>query len=91
MMKHQTQNIPMKMIQKTPKKTKLLRFPTFMPKTLPDDEIAKGINSLNSKQSKVFNAVHTLTKKNMYNIMGVMLDLCTYFFQEVEAQVNLTL
>ena len=30
-----------------------------MPQTLPDDEIGKDINSLNSKQREVFNVVHT--------------------------------
>ena len=33
-----------------------------MPQILPDDEIAKGINSLNVKQSKVFSVVHTVAK-----------------------------
>ena len=33
-----------------------------MSKTLPDDEIAQGINSLNSKQRKVFNLFHTWAK-----------------------------
>ena len=30
-------------------------IPNFMPQILPDDEIAKGINSLNSKQREVIN------------------------------------
>ena len=30
----------------------------FKSQTLPDDEIAKGINSLNLKQREVFNVVH---------------------------------
>ena len=30
-----------------------------MPQVLPDDKIAKSINSLNSKQREVFNVVHT--------------------------------
>ena len=34
----------------------------FMLQVLPDDEIAKGINSLNSKQREVFNVVHTWAK-----------------------------
>ena len=34
-------------------------FPNFMPQILPDDEIAEGINSLNSKHREVFNVVHT--------------------------------
>ena len=29
----------------------------FLPQILPDDEIAEGINSLNSKQREVFNVV----------------------------------
>ena len=31
----------------------------FIPKILPDNDIAEGINSLNSKQRDVFNVVHT--------------------------------
>ena len=34
----------------------------FMPKILPDNDIAEGINSLNSKQREVFNVVHTWLK-----------------------------
>ena len=33
-----------------------------MPQVLPDDEIAKDRNSLNSKQREVFNVVHTWAK-----------------------------
>ena len=33
-----------------------------MPQILPDDEIAKGINSLNSEQREDFNVVHTWVK-----------------------------
>ena len=33
-----------------------------MPQILPDDEIAKGINFLNSKQREVFNMIHTWVK-----------------------------
>ena len=33
-----------------------------MPQILPDDKIANGINSLNSKQREVFNVVHKWTK-----------------------------
>ena len=33
-------------------------IPNFMPQLLPDDEIAKGINCLNSKEREVFNVVH---------------------------------
>ena len=34
----------------------------FMPQILPDDEIAEGINSLNSNQREVFNVVHSWSK-----------------------------
>ena len=34
-----------------------------MPQILPDNEIAEGINSLNSKQSKIFNMFHTWAKE----------------------------
>ena len=37
-------------------------IPNFMPEILPDDEIAKGINSLNAKQREVFSVVHILDK-----------------------------
>ena len=48
-----------------------------MPKILPGDETAKGINSLNSKQMKVFNVVHTWAEDYVkYN--GIMLNTCTY-------------
>ena len=33
--------------------------PNFMPKILPDDQIAEGMNSLNSEQREVFNVVLT--------------------------------
>ena len=33
-----------------------------MPQILPDDEIAEGINSLNSKQREVFDVVHSWVK-----------------------------
>ena len=43
-----------------------------MPQILPDDEIAGGINSLNSKQRKVFNVIHKWTKEYAkYNIHNV--------------------
>ena len=41
---------------------KTSEIPNFMPQVLPDDEISKGINSLNSKQREVFNVVHTWAK-----------------------------
>ena len=52
----------MKMIEKTQKEIKLMQLLTFMSQILPDDEIPKGINSLNSKQRKVFNVLHTWVK-----------------------------
>ena len=44
------------------KTNKTSAIPNFMPQILPDDEIAKDINSLNSKQRKVFNVVHAWAK-----------------------------
>ena len=44
---------------------KTSRIPTFMPKISTDDEIAKGINSLNSKQREVFNLVHKWAKEHV--------------------------
>ena len=38
-------------------------IPTFMPQILPDDEIAEGINWLNSKQMQFFNVVHKWAKE----------------------------
>ena len=38
-------------------------IPTFMPQILPDDEIAEGINRLNSKEKEVFNVVHKWGKE----------------------------
>ena len=43
-------------------KSKIFTVSDFMPQILPDDEIAKSINSLNSKQGEVFNVVHTWAK-----------------------------
>ena len=37
-------------------------IPNFMPQILSDNEIAKGINSLNLKEREVFNVVHTWAK-----------------------------
>ena len=37
-------------------------IPNFIPQILPDDEIAKDTNSLNSEQREVFNEVHTWAK-----------------------------
>ena len=37
-------------------------IPGFMPQILPDDEIAEGINPLDSKQREVFSVVHTWAK-----------------------------
>ena len=33
-------------------------LPDFLPQILPIDKMAQGINSLNSRQREVFNAVH---------------------------------
>ena len=41
---------------------KTFAIPNFMPQILSDDEIAKGINSLNSKQREVLNMIRTLAK-----------------------------
>ena len=38
-------------------------IPNFMSQILPHNEIAEGINSLNSKQREIFNVVHTCAKK----------------------------
>ena len=38
---------------------KTFALSNFMLQVLPDDEIAKGINSLNSKQREVFKVIHT--------------------------------
>ena len=38
-----------------------------MPQILPNDEIAKDINSLNSKQREVFNVFHTWAKDYVRN------------------------
>ena len=56
MVKHQGQNIQYTETNKTS------AIANFMPQILPDDEIAKAINSLNSKQMEVFNVVHTWAK-----------------------------
>ena len=53
--------------------------PTFMPKISTDDEIAKGINSLNSKQREVFNVVHKWAKEyvkcNGHNVETIQIFL----------------
>ena len=65
MVKNQGQNIQDTETNKTS------AIANFMPQILPDNEIAKDINSLNSKQMKVFNVVHTWAKDyvkyNKYN------------------------
>ena len=50
------------MIQKDTETNKISAVPNFMSNILPDNEIVEGINSLNSKQREVFNAVHTWAK-----------------------------
>ena len=42
--------------------SKTSTIPNFMLQILPNDEIEKGINFLNSKQREVFNVVHTWAK-----------------------------
>ena len=45
-----------------PEDTKFSAFPNFAPQILPDHEIVKGINYLNSKQREVFSVVYTWAK-----------------------------
>ena len=42
-------------------------LPNFMLQILPENEIAQGINSLNSKQREIFNVVHTWAKEYIKN------------------------
>ena len=79
----------MKMIYKTQKQNKISAVPKFMPQVLPDDKIAKGINSLNLKQGEVIHTWFIHGLKIMQIVMGIMLNQCIYFFQAVERQVNL--
>ena len=67
-------------------KTSAIR--NFMSQILPDNEIAKGINSLNSKQREVFNVIHTWDK-NYVKYNGHDVEPVTYFSQVVEGKVNL--
>ena len=55
-----------------------------MPQILPDDEIAKGINSLNSKQREVHTWAKDYAKYDENDV-----EQCTYFFLAVEGQGNL--
>ena len=54
-------------------------IPTFMPQILQDGEIAKGVNSVNSKQREVFNVVYKWTKDyvkcNGHNVEPVYIFL----------------
>ena len=54
-------------------------IPTFTPQILPDGEIAKGVNSLNSNQREVFNVVHKWAKDyvkcNGHNVEPVYIFL----------------
>ena len=59
-----------------------------MPQILGDDKIAEDINYLNSKQKKEFSEVHRWAK-DCISVIGIMLNLPTYFFQAVEARVKL--
>ena len=64
-----------------------------MPQILPDDGIAEGINSLNSKQREVFDVVHSWVKDYVkydgHNVEPIHFFFFFFFFQVVEAQVNL--
>ena len=53
-----------------------------MLQVLPDDEIAKGINSLNSKQREVFNVVHTWAK-NFVKFDGHDVELVHIFLSGI--------
>lgn len=64
---------------------KTFAFLNFMLQLLPDGEIVKGINSLNQKQREVFDVVHTWAKI-IQNMMTIMLNQSTYFFQVEEAR-----
>ena len=61
MTKYQVQNIPTKWFWRHRNK-RISADPNFIPKILLDDEIAGRINSLNSKQRRVFNMVHIWAK-----------------------------
>ena len=65
-MKHQGQNIPMKIIQKTQKQNKTSAIPYFTPQILLDDEVTDSMNSLN-KAKEVINVVHTWAKGYIKN------------------------
>ena len=62
-------------------------IPNFIPQILPDDEVAEGINSLNSEQKKVFHVVHTWTndyvKYDSHNVEPI------HLFQAMDLLVNL--
>ena len=82
-----------KLVAKYPKESdseeretnKTFAFLNFMLQLLPDGEIVKGINSLNQKQREVFDVVHTWAKI-IQNMMTIMLNQSTYFFQAEEAR-----
>ena len=59
-----------------------------MPKILLDYDIAEVINFLNSKQTEVTNVNHTWAK-DYVKYDRHELNQYTYFFQVVDAQVNL--
>ena len=54
-------------------------IPSFMLQVLPDNEIAEGINSVNSKQKEVFNVVHKWVKEyvksNRHNVEPIYIFL----------------
>ena len=59
---------------------KTYEIPNFMPKILSEDEIAEGINSLNSKQGEFFDVVNKwakdYVKDNEHNIKTVYIFQC---------------
>ena len=46
------------------KTNKTSALPSFMPQILPDDEIAVGINALNSKQSRIQSRIFVIYMNN---------------------------
>ena len=86
-MKHQGHNVPMKVNQK---KKNTQNFCTFKFRATNITRWCnwRGMNSLRSKQREFFNVVHTWPNDYVkYDV--IMLHQPTYFFQTVEAQVNI--
>lgn len=55
------------MIQEIKIKTQILQIPKSVPKTLVDDKIGKGTNSINTKQREFTNVVQTYTNNVKYH------------------------